>query len=204
MPVNIDWDVSNFREIYDNSFGKIFGTEREKSDKRITKIQSGWMATAILEEWNLGVLEEALDIKIETARLIVTEPGAILNIHKDCVSDGTVLRPWTINVPIAGCANGPNEWFNIEDNPDLGEQFVPGGGAYIPTKGSQYYRENPHELTVSESMILDGIRMLRTDIYHWCNNSKNTERRIILSTRSSHDISWDDIVTRVNKLNSDK
>lgn len=193
--INIDLDLDGLYEQYWNEFGSKLDNLDKEPDDRIFPIQSGFLVTAKRVNWNEHIIEDALGIKIETARVFVTNAGSILNMHRDCVGKTQQLRQWAINIPLANCDRGPNQWFSDEDN-EFGEEiFYSDGAAVVPKAGTLGWN-------VTEEHLLDTVKLIRTDVYHSCYNKDNPNRRVILSMRGDINITWDEMVARVEKYNN--
>ena len=50
---------------------------------------------------------------------------------------------------------------------------------------------------VSESMVLNSIQLIKTDVFHRSNNTGNDKRRVVLSLRGKPDVTWADILEKV-------
>ena len=86
-----------------------------------------------------------------------------------------------------------NEWFADDDNDFGNEQFVEGGSAIAP----QWFDK---DYVISESSLLNGIRLIRTDIMHRSNNMGNDNRRAVLSLRGDPNITYEEVAERVNGI----
>ena len=195
----IKFKLDNMFNLYWSEFGHKLDTQLlsvnklRLDDERISYIPEGFLISCQDVPWPIESLTNALELEIENKRLFVTNPGMKLPIHRDCVGETKKTRSWAINVPICNCNLGTNEWF--DDNNDFGkEQIVLGGSAITPE-----YLNN--EYVVSESSVLDGIKLLRTDVMHRSNNVGNPKRRVVLSLRGSADIEYEQIKEKIIKLN---
>ena len=194
-PVDFHLPTQELYDIYWNEFGhKLDDRTLYKDDNRIMPVVTGFLITGKDIKWPVQSLLDALDIELQTARLFVTNPHRKLQIHKDCLGQSKELRPWAINIPIANCDLGINEWFEDHNNDFGTEQFAPGGSAIMP----EYFDNN---YIVSESMVLNSIQLIKTDVFHRSNNTGNDNRRVVLSLRGKPDVTWADILEKVNVYN---
>jgi hypothetical protein len=89
---------------------------------------------------------------------------------------------------------GTNEWFADEDNDFGKEKSVPGGSALAPEWFDNNYK-------VSESNVLNGIKLIRTDVMHRSNNTGNDNRRAVLSLRGDPKITYKQAKEKINDHN---
>jgi len=183
-------------DLYWNEFGhKLDDPNLYFNDKHILPVVTGFLITAKHIHWPVDSLMSALGLKLETARMFVTKPGKKLQMHRDCLSGSNKLREWAINIPIAGCEQGVNEWFADEHNDFGNETFLPGGSSIMP----EFFENN---YTVSESCGLNCIKLFRTDVMHNVNNQGNTEKRVVLSLRGNANLTYNDVAERINDFNN--
>ncbi len=193
--VGIDFSLPNMYDLYWKEFGhKLDDKDLYYADKRILPVVTGFIITAKEIMWPVSALMEALDLTLETARIFVTNPQRKLMIHRDCVADSNTLRQWAINIPIANCDMGTNEWFADADNDFGKEKSVPGGSALAPEWFDNNYK-------VSESNVLNGIKLIRTDVMHRSNNTGNDNRRAVLSLRGDPKITYKQAKEKINDYN---
>ena len=193
--LGIDFKLPDMYSMYWHEFGrKLQYEELYFADKRILPVVTGFLITAKDIDWPVWNLMSTLDLELHTARLFVTNPHRKLLIHRDCVAGSDKLREWAINVPIAHCDMGTNEWFADDDNDFGDEQFAPGGSAITP----QWFDK---DYVISESSLLNGIRLIRTDVMHRSNNMGNDNRRAVLSLRGDPNITYEEVAERVNDHN---
>ena len=194
-PVDFHLPTQELYDIYWNEFGhKLDDRTLYKDDKRIMPVVTGFLITGKEIHWPVQPLMDALGLDLVTARLFVTNPNRKLLIHRDCISDKTELRQWAINIPVANCDMGTNEWFSDEDNDFGNEQFAPGGSAITPEVFDKEY-------VISESCVLNSIKLIRTDVMHRSNNLGNDERRVVLSLRGDPNISYEQAKEKVHDHN---
>ena len=192
---NIDFDLSNMYNLYWNEFGhKLDDSKLYFADKRIMPVVTGFLITGKEIQWPVQPLMDALGLELFTARLFVTNPNRKLLIHRDCIGGQQTVREWAINIPIANCDMGINEWFSDEDNDFGNEQFAPGGSAITPEVFDKEYN-------ISESCVLNSIKLIRTDIMHRSNNLGNDERRVVLSLRGDPKITYEQAKEKVHDHN---
>ena len=191
-PINFElpW-VDMFNMYMDEFDSKLKDEEKYLSDDRIFPCDHGFGMAPGIDFFPVNELVKSLKLEINTARIFATDPNMVIPIHKDCVKNK--VRSWAINIPIAYCDKGTNEWFSDDEN-DFGvEQYSPSDNSMKP--------EYEKEYTVSESMILDGIRLIRTDVMHRANNIGNDNRRVVLSLRGDPNITYDEVMERINNAN---
>ena len=192
---SIDFNLPNMYDMYWNEFGhKLDDRNLYFADKRIVPVVTGFIITAKDLYWPVESLMNCLGLAVETARIFVTNPNMKLQIHRDCVGKTKQLRNWAINIPIANCDLGTNEWFADEENDFGKESYGPGGSAIMP----EYFDNN---YKVSESQVLNGIKLIRTDVMHRSNNTGNDNRRVVLSIRGNADLTYEQVAERVNDFN---
>lgn len=190
---NIDFavDVNSISDIYLKEFGyKLSCPSLYNLDERITVLPSGFLISAKDVDWPIQPLVSFLDLNVETSRLFVTKPNEKLPMHRDCISGSSLLREWAINIPVDSCHKGTNEWFSDEDNDFGDEYYLEKGSAMIPEQNRQY--------NVTESCPLDCVKVIRTDVMHCSNNIGNDRNRVVLSLRTSNNISYQQIKDRIN------
>lgn len=193
--VSIDFGLPNMYDIYWNEFGhKLDDPKLYFADKRILPVVTGFLITGKDLHWPVNSLMDSLGLELKTARLFVTNPNKKLQIHRDCVSGTDTLRTWAINIPIANCDLGTNEWFTDEDNDFGNETYMPGGSAIMP-------EHHDNDYVVAESCVLNSIKLIRTDVMHRSNNMGNDERRVVLSLRGSDELKYEQVAERVNGFN---
>ena len=193
--VDIDFKLGNMFDLYWEEFGhKLDDSKLYSTDKRIVPVVTGFLITGKDIHWPVDSLMNTLGLALETARVFVTNPGKKLQIHRDCIGGTNKLRSWAINIPIANCDLGTNEWFADEDNDFGKETHLPGGSAVMP----EYFENN---YVVDESCVLNCIKLIKTDVMHRSNNMGNSERRVVLSLRGSDDLSYEQVAERVYDFN---
>lgn len=192
---SINFKLDDMFNLYWEEFGhKLDDPKLYYADRRILPVVTGFLITGRDLDWPVKPLMDVLDLELKTSRVFVTNPGKKLQIHRDCISGSDKLRSWAINIPIANCNIGTNEWF-ADDNNDFGkETYLSGGSAIMP----EYYDNN---YIVDESCVLNNIKLIRTDIMHRSNNIGNHERRVVLSLRGSDDLTYEQVKERVDVLN---
>ena len=192
---NIDFKLGNMYDLYWEEFGhKLDDPDLYFADNRILPVVTGFLITGKDIQWPVQSLMNTLGLSLKTARLFVTNPGKKLQIHRDCVSGSDNLRSWAINIPIANCDLGTNEWFADENNDFGKETHMPGGSAILP----EHY---DNDYIIDESCVLNCIKLIRTDVMHRSNNMGNAERRVVLSLRGSDELSYEQVAERVNDFN---
>lgn len=192
---NVDFKLCNMYDLYWEEFGcKLDDPKLYFADKRILPVVTGFLITGKDLHWPVDSLMNTLGLQLKTARLFVTNPGKKLQIHRDCIGGTDKLRSWAINIPIANCDLGTNEWFADADNDFGNETYMPGGSAIMP----EFY---DNDYIVDESCVLNCIKLIRTDVMHRSNNAGNDQRRVVLSLRGSDDLSYEQVAERVNGFN---
>lgn len=193
--MDIDFKLGNMFDLYWKEFGhKLDDSKLYSTDKRILSVVTGFLITGKDIHWPVDSLMNTLGLELKTARVFVTNANKKLQIHRDCVGGTDKLRTWAINIPIANCDLGTNEWFSDENNNFGKETHLPGGSAIMP----EYFDNN---YLVDESCVLNSIKLIRTDIMHRSNNLGNDNRRVVLSLRGSDDLSYQEVAERVNDYN---
>lgn len=192
---SIDFTLPNMYDMYWGEFGhKLDDPKLYFADKRILPVVTGFLITGKDIKWPVENLMSSLGLELKTARVFVTNPNKKLQIHRDCIGGTSQLRSWAINIPIANCELGTNEWFTDEDNDFGHETYAPGGSAIMPE-----HFENDY--IVDESCVLNSIKLIRTDVMHRSNNLGNDNRRVVLSLRGSDDLTYEEVAERVNDFN---
>jgi len=192
---NIDFKTCDMHDLYWSEFGhKLDDPKLYFADKRILPVVTGFLITDKDTQWPVDSLMNTLGLTLVTARLFVTNPNRKLQIHRDCVAQSKELRSWAINIPISHCDLGTNEWFADDENDFGKETYAPGGSAIMPEKYDNDY-------VVSESCVLNSIKLIRTDVMHRSNNLGNDNRRVVLSLRGDNNLSYDQVKERVDGYN---
>lgn len=192
---SIDFNLPDMYDMYWSEFGhKLDDPKLYFADKRILPVVTGFLITGKDIKWPVESLMSSLGLELKTARVFVTNPNKKLQIHRDCIGGTNQLRSWAINIPIANCELGTNEWFTDENNDFGNETYAPGGSAIMPE-----HFENDY--TVDESCVLNSIKLIRTDVMHRSNNLGNDNRRVVLSLRGSDHLTYEQVAERVNDFN---
>ena len=195
VPIDFNLPIDYIKELYWNEFGhKLDDKKLYFADKRILPVVTGFLITGKDINWPIDSLMSTLGLTVETVRLFVTNPNMKLQIHRDCVSNSKTLRQWAINIPVDNCDLGTNEWFDDIDNDFGDEKFAPGGSAIMPSDYNKDY-------IVSESQVLNGIKLIRTDVMHRSNNLGNDNRRVVLSIRGNNNLTYDQVAERIYDYN---
>lgn len=187
--------IQHIKNMYWEEFGyKLDNPKLYFSDKRILPVVTGFLITGKDLKWPVDSLMTALGLELKTARIFVTNPNKKLQIHRDCVAGTDKVRQWAINIPVDNCDLGTNEWFSDEDNDFGNETFAPGGSAIMPEIFDNDY-------VITESCVLNSIKLIRTDVMHRSNNVGNDKRRVVLSLRGADDLTYEQAAERVNDFN---
>ena len=183
------------KDMYWQEFGhKLDDPKLYFADKRILPVVTGFLITGKELHWPVESLMSALGLELQTARLFVTNPNMKLQIHRDCIGGTDKLRQWAINIPVDNCDLGTNEWFSDDENNFGDEKYGPGGSAILPEFFDNNYK-------VSESCVLNSIKLIRTDVMHRSNNVGNDNRRVVLSLRGTDELTYEQVAERVNDYN---
>lgn len=186
LPIDFAVPLEEMRATYWKEFGCKLGNT---TDSRIVSTGQAWLISAGDTYWPVQDLMDAYGLRLETARIFVTEPHKNLPIHRDCLGGKQTLREWAINIPIENCDRGVNEWFADEVNDFTSAQFIPTASAMVADELQDY--------VVSESCGLDEIRLIRTDVMHRSNNQANPNRRVVLSIRGDAALSYDMVASKI-------
>jgi len=191
IPLNINYPTDQYRQKYTDLYSHFLDSDHPE----ITKSSFGdsYFISSRKHDWGQSIVEDYLELEVETCRIFVVKPYQSLRAHIDCIADSQELRHCSINFPLHNCDLGKNEWY---DNTQFPTVFNKRASSIIP--------ENYSDLDNIEPIFYSRLyqpSIFRTNIMHNVNNIENPNYRVVLSMRFKDNITWEYIK---NKLNSDK
>lgn len=192
--INIDFDKEGMLNTYKENIGYYIDNPKEiKFNPNFINAYTSYLINATDYNWPIDNIVNQFDIDVDTIKVFVTKPNKKLFLHRDKVANSVVMRQWAINIPILNGECGYNEWFEDDVNDFGNENIVHGGVATMPQGLHDDY-------VCAESCVINGVTLLRTDIMHRARNDTD-KLRVVLSIRGNPNVSWNNILEKVNEYN---
>lgn len=194
VPINIDYDAAGMLKTYQENIGHYLDNPKEiKFNPNFINAYTSYLINATEYNWPIENIVNTFNIDIDTIKVFVTKPYKKLFLHRDKVANEEKMRQWAINIPILNGDCGYNEWFEDDVNDFGDEKIIHGGVATMPQGLHDDY-------ICAESCSIKGVTLLRTDIMHRARNDTN-KFRVVLSIRGNPNVSWENILEKVNEFN---
>lgn len=194
VPINIDYDAAGMLKTYQEHIGYYVDNPKEiKFNPNFINAYTSYLINATEYNWPIENIVNTFNIDIDTIKVFVTKPNKKLFLHRDKVANEEQLRQWAINIPILNGDCGYNEWFEDDVNDFGDEKIIHGGVATMPQGLYDDY-------ICAESCSIKGVTLLRTDIMHRARNDTD-KFRVVLSIRGNPNVSWENILEKVNEFN---
>ena len=144
-------------------------------------------------------IEEQFKDKITVTRLFVTPQYMSTVIHHD------QAYKWALNIPIVGCYNSYNVWYEMKENSEQSHMHKPDaiGIKYAANNGGAQSYKKKGVVKILQKVILDGPMIFDATTPHnvLSHNLGGEKLRIVLSVRveSGKTISFNDMKERYNE-----